>query len=809
MVTTTKLVVSLMALIAGLSSSLFSQSKNILPPDLDAHIAKVLKTFNVPGMGISIVRDGKVLLAKGYGVKKIGTNDKVDENTLFLIASNSKAFTGTALAMLVEEGKLKWEDKVIDHLPWFRMPDDYITTHLTVRDLLVHHSGLRAYAGDAMLFPPATYSRKEALQKLKDLPLVHDFRTTYAYDNILYLAAGEVIVAASGMSWEDFVKNKILAKLEMNRTLARYSDIKEASNVAISHPRSANEVKFSETFMDQNIGDAGNPAGGIVSTSGDMAKWMIMHLDSGRVKGKPALFKPATTSELWKIVRPIPLSKVPEYLKPTQSDFFGYSLGFRSYDYQQYKVVGHGGALKGFVSQVAMVPDLNLGITVLTNQSSTAAYWAVIYYVLDYYMANKPFDWITGYKRQQDSAIVASLERRKKFKAKMDSVKGPALPIEKIAGTFNESLLGEVVISREDTSMVMRFSNAFHFVADLYPFHNSTFIARFRNMDFSADSYLTFRYNADGTIESAKLEVLDPASQMDFDDMELKSIQPKKMDTSSLRKQVLDAFAEHPAGKFAVAFKDLKTGTSLLINERDQFHAASTMKTPVLIETFKQAAAGKFNISDPILIRNEFKSIVDSSLYSLSPDDDSEWDLYTKLNTKLPLYEVLHRMITRSSNLATNLVIDLIGAENANATMRSLGAHDIQVLRGVEDNKAFAKGLNNSTTAYDLMIIMDALATGKAVNTKASEEMIKILMDQKHLDKIARKLPPGVKVASKSGSITAVSHDSGIIYLPDGRKYVLVLLSSGVQSYDDVNNTLANVSKMFYDFMVQKTNLQP
>src|SRR5690606_12343926 len=141
-----------------------------------------------------------------------------------------------------------------------------------------------------------------------------------------------------------------------------------------------------------------------------------------------------------------------------------------------------------------------------------------IYYVLDYYMANKPFDWITGYKRQQDSAIVASLERRKKFKAKMDSVTGPALPIEKIAGTFNESLLGEVVISREDTSMVMRFSNAFHFVADLYPFHNSTFIARFRNMDFSADSYLTFRYNADGTIESAKLEVLDPASQMDFDD---------------------------------------------------------------------------------------------------------------------------------------------------------------------------------------------------------------------------------------------------------------------------------------------------
>ncbi len=790
-------------LFVGMCSVVYGQTKTSLPPDLDAHISKVLKTFNVPGIGLSIVRDGKVLLARGYGVKKLGTNEKVDENTLFLIASNSKAFTGTALAMLVEDGKLKWEDKVIDHLPWFRMPDDYITTHLTVRDLLVHHSGLRAYAGDAMLFPPATYSRKEILQKLPYLPIVHDFRTTYAYDNILYLAAGEVIVAASGMSWEEFIKQRILSKLDMTRTLSRFSDIKSAQNVATAHPRSGNEVKVSETFMEQNIGDAGNPAGGIVSTAGDMAKWMIMHLDSGRVKGKAPLFKPASTTELWKMVRPIPISKVPEYLKITQSDFFGYSLGFRSYNYHQYKVVGHGGALSGFVSQVAMVPDLNLGITVLTNQSSTAAYWSIIYHVLDHYMANKSTDWITGYKRQQDSAVAAAIDRKQKFSAKMDSVKGTSFPLEKIAGVYTENLLGEVEIKKEETGMVMRFKNAFHFVADIHPFHNNTFMARFRNMEFNSDSYLTFRLNAEGNIESAKLEVLDPASQMDFDDMELKPVQRIKMDTTALRKQVLAAFADHPEGRFAVAFKDLGTGNTLFLNEKDRFHAASTMKTPVLIEAYKQAAAGKFRISDPILIKNEFKSIVDGSIYSLDPDDDSETDLYTKLNTKLPMYEVLHRMITKSSNLATNLMIDIVGAQNANASMRTLGAVDIQVMRGVEDNKAFEKGLNNTTTAYDLMLIMEALATGKAVDAKSSEEMIRILLDQKELDKIAKKLPPEIKVASKSGSITAVSHDSGIVYLPDGRKYVLVLLSSGVQSFDDVNNTLANVSRTFYDFMMQ------
>jgi len=786
------------------SSNLDAQQKAQIPPGLDLYIEKVLKTFNVPGVAVSIVKDGQVLLAKGYGTKKMGTNDKVDENTLFLIASNTKAFTATALAILVEEGKIKWNDKVIDHLPWFRMNDDYITTHLTVRDLLVHHSGLPAYAGDAMLFPPSTYSRKEILKKLPLIPVVHDFRTTYAYDNILYLAAGEVIIAASGMSWEDFIRVRILNKLGMSRTISRFSELKDKNNVSASHARSANQVKVAELFMDQNIGDAGDPAGGIVSTAADMAKWLITQLDSGRIAGKTPLFKPTSTVELWKVVRPIPVTKVPEYLKPLQSDYFGYALGFRTYNYKQYKIVGHGGALKGFVSQIAMVPDLNLGITVLTNQSNTAAYWAIIYQVLDYYMQFKTFDWIGAHKRQQDSALVSTLDARRKFSIKRDSLSKPSLPIDKYAGLYEDKLLGEVVIAKESSGMVMRFSNSFQFVADLEHFQYNTFLAKFRDREFSANAYLNFTISPAGNIESAKLQVLDPGSQIDFDDMELKPVQRKKMDTTDLKKKIIAELGQHPEGTFAVAFKDLGNEQTLFLNEKGMFHAASTMKTPVLIETYKQAAAGKFKITDSILIKNEFKSIVDSSLYSLSPGDDSEFDLYEKLNTKLPIYDVLHRMITRSSNLATNLIIDLVGAQNANASMREMGAADIQVVRGVEDNKAFQKGLNNTTTAYDLMIIMESLATGKAVNAASSKEMIGILMDQKLRDKIPAKLPPEVKVACKTGSITAVSHDSGIIYLPDGRKYVLVLLSKGVRDLDDVNNTLANVSRFIYDYMIQR-----
>ena len=256
-------------------------------------------------------------------------------------------------------------------------------------------------------------------------------------------------------------------------------------------------------------------------------------------------------------------------------------------------------------------------------------------------------------------------------------------------------------------------------------------------------------------------------------------------------------------GTFAVAFKDLSTGTVLFINEHESFHAASTMKTPVLIEVYKQTSEGRFALTDSIEIKNTFKSIVDGSLYSLTANDDSEKELYNITGKKHTISDLVYEMIIVSSNLATNIIIELVGADNVTQTMRDLGAPDIQVIRGVEDIKAFELGLSNTTTAYDLMIIFERMAKGETVNEEASEAMINILLDQKFNAIIPAKLPDDVRVAHKTGAITGVHHDSGIIFLPDGRTYVLVLLSKEVADTDAGTSAQANVSRYLYEFMTQ------
>ena len=268
-------------------------------------------------------------------------------------------------------------------------------------------------------------------------------------------------------------------------------------------------------------------------------------------------------------------------------------------------------------------------------------------------------------------------------------------------------------------------------------------------------------------------------------------------------KQNIENLLSKEKGDFAVAFKDLSNGKELLINPRVEFHAASTMKTPVMIEVFKQAEEGKFSLKDSFLIKNQFKSIVDSSFYSLDSTDDSESEIYRHIGEKRTLYDLMYEMIIASSNLSTNLVIDLVDAKNVTQTMREMGAKKIKVLRGVEDNKAYEAGLNNTTTAYDLMLIYEKIAEGKAVDKKSSHEMIKILSKQDHNNIIPAELPKDVKVAHKTGWITGVQHDSGIVILPDGRKYVLVLLSKNLQDESSAIKAMAHVSRMIYDFVTK------
>jgi len=278
----------------------------------------------------------------------------------------------------------------------------------------------------------------------------------------------------------------------------------------------------------------------------------------------------------------------------------------------------------------------------------------------------------------------------------------------------------------------------------------------------------------------------------------------KTITSKQLKNSIQSEFAAYPEAAFAVAYRDMETGDKFTMNEQESFHAASTMKTPVLVETFKQADEGKLSLDDSILVQNSFKSIVDGSMFAVDSVDDSEKDLYNLIGSRVSVRDILFRMITKSSNLATNIIIEKIGAENVNQTMRDIGAKKIHVLRGVEDTKAFEQGLNNTTTANDLAVIFDKIAKNEMVSAEASEGMVEILMSQHFKNIIGGKLPPDVKVASKSGSITSVCHDSGIVFLPDGRRYVVVLLSRGIEDHKVASQLLSNVSKHIYDYNKSK-----
>jgi beta-lactamase class A len=273
--------------------------------------------------------------------------------------------------------------------------------------------------------------------------------------------------------------------------------------------------------------------------------------------------------------------------------------------------------------------------------------------------------------------------------------------------------------------------------------------------------------------------------------------------TTQVKKEIREIL-EKEKGTFAVAFKDLTTGEEILMGEHEVFHAASTMKTPVMIELYNQVAQGKISLTDSILIKNEFKSIVDGSPYVLSMEDDSDQDLYDMIGKRMTLQELMHRMIVVSSNLATNAIIELVDAKNVTTTMRKIGANDIKVLRGVEDGKAFEKGLNNQTSAYDLMLMFEKIGKGEMISAEASDAMTNILLDQRFNEIIPAKLPKDVKVAHKTGNIRGIRHDGGIVLLPEGKKYVVILLSKGLENEDAGVAAMASVSEILYKHVIDQ-----
>ncbi len=262
-----------------------------------------------------------------------------------------------------------------------------------------------------------------------------------------------------------------------------------------------------------------------------------------------------------------------------------------------------------------------------------------------------------------------------------------------------------------------------------------------------------------------------------------------------LARDVDRIIAAHPAQTIAVAYSDLRGGTTLFRNERTVFHAASMMKVPVMLGIFEAVSRGELRLDQPVRVRNEFVSIFDGSLFALEAREDSDAPLYEQIGRELPLQELVRRMIVRSSNLATNNVIELIGAKRVMALMHEIDANDIRVLRGVEDDKAYQAGMNNTATAYDLMLIFQALGERRVISDEASEKMMAILAAQEHNGGIPAGLPKGTRVAHKTGSITAIAHDGGLVFRPDGSSYVLVVLTRGFKKHRDATKTIAAISR--------------
>jgi CubicO group peptidase (beta-lactamase class C family) len=500
-----------------LVSAIHTVAQNALPADVDDYAARILKEFEVPGMAVAVVKDGRVVMARGYGVRKLGEATPVDENTLFGIASNSKAFTAAALAMLVDEGKIAWDDPVIKHLPAFQMYDPYVTRELTIRDLLTHRSGLPLGAGDLLFWPGTTFTREEIIQRIRYVKPATSFRSRYAYDNILYLVAGEVIRAVTGKTWDEFIKERIFTPLGMTRSNTSVKAFRPGDNIATPHARADGRLKAIEYMNIDNTA----PAGAINSCVAEMAKWMIAQLDGGVIRngegGEKRLFSARQNQEMWSAQTITPVGNPPPPLAALKPMFSAYGLGWGLSDYRGHKTVSHTGGLAGLVSKVTLIPDLKLGVVVLTNQEAGGAFQAMSYHILDSYLGAPPTDWIKAFRTVEEMQTRMAAEEVKKQSGTRNAESKPSLPLAKYTGTYRDAWYGDVTISEENGRLVLRFSRTPLLTGDLEHWQYDTFIARWRDRTLNADAYVTFALKPDGTIDQMKMQAVSPLTDFSFD----------------------------------------------------------------------------------------------------------------------------------------------------------------------------------------------------------------------------------------------------------------------------------------------------
>ena len=494
----------------------------ITSKQVDQLVNTALQKFNVAGTGVAIVKDGKVVHMQGYGLSSATTKERVNEHTRFAIASNSKAFTSMALALLVDQKKMKWTDKVVEYIPTFKMYNSYVTDNFTIVDLLTHRSGLGLGAGDLMFFPDgADFTMDDVVKSFQYHKPQSDFRTKFDYDNLLYMVAGEVVKRVSGKSWSAFVEDHIMKPLGMNESAGTYERLKNKKNVASPHADIKGKLTPLKAF-DLGVGEA---AGGINASISDMAKWVQMHINNG-VYGKKKLVSRGNHNFMW-------TPQTNRNFNPTSKTRYrthlnAYGLGWGIKDMKGNMVYSHTGGLPGMLSKVLIVPEMELGIIVLTNTSDGggALFSAVTNTILDSYLGLEDFGWTNKYaasikqNSQNTNKIVDDIWET------VSNTKNNSIDVANFTGTFKDNWFGKVKIYLKDGQLWFKSLRSPKLHAKMQLYKDNTFAMKWPFQDMNADAFAMFSLDKNGKAIGIKMKGISPRIDFSFDfqDLDLKRV---------------------------------------------------------------------------------------------------------------------------------------------------------------------------------------------------------------------------------------------------------------------------------------------
>ncbi len=486
---------------------------------LDQLVENTLKTFDVPGISVGVIKDGKVVYAKGHGVRALSNKKAMDNSTLVGVASNSKGFTCFALAMMVDEGKLNWDDKVRQHIPEFKLKDAWVTEQFTVRDLVTHRSGMGLGAGDLMFFPEASFEVEDVIDNVEHLEAESSFRSQFAYNNNMFIIAGEVLKRVSGLSWEEFIETKIMKPVGMISSKASYNRVTDKSNIIEAHTYADGQL----VQIPHDWSPTANPAGGIVSNVDDMLTWaQFLMNDAVTVKGE-RLLSEKQFNELWQLQTPLKVSPNDSY----NSNFRGYGLGWFVTDVKGgYKQVYHTGGLLGTVTQFTMIPDLDLAIVVLTNQMNGSAFNTITNTIKDSYLGYENRNWIDKLGRNNkewyqynDSIKTAVFNQVAKMKTSSNMPK-----VTNITGTYKDAWFGNITINQKGNELRIASENSKTLIGSVLPYNATTYVVKWDNRSYDADCFMQFSFNEKGQAVSATLKPIAPVTDFSFDFEDLKLI---------------------------------------------------------------------------------------------------------------------------------------------------------------------------------------------------------------------------------------------------------------------------------------------